>query len=425
MSLPKLARRLPAIPIRWPLAFLAALVLACSPVTADELAHNLGVSKAQDVSHARQGSVPTRAGLQLIVKADCANVRIFTDASNSVSYTAQADRGFGAPESQHIFLTARNTPRGVSLIAQTPAEAGCRGDLNLLIHVPRRYDLDVAVESGNIVAQEIDGTVAFSTGGGEIRAGNINTSDADAKTAPKAMFVARLETAGGDICVGNISGGLHATTAGGQISAGDVHGLASLRTGGGDIHVGHVYGAAHFTSGGGDIVARKIDGSVWADTAGGRVEIGDAMQIALAAPEFPNGGMDAFPPAFFHRSALHAGMPAASDLSAVLGFARVFDVLVWGGVRIDPADQQTRLVSSVAPEYPEVARLAGIEGDVTLRIFIGRDGTIRGITPISGPPILARAAIRAVEQWRYAPALMDGNPVDVVTTVTLAFRLHP
>jgi protein TonB len=82
-------------------------------------------------------------------------------------------------------------------------------------------------------------------------------------------------------------------------------------------------------------------------------------------------------------------------------------------------------VSSIAPEYPEVARLAGIEGDVTLRIFIGRDGTIRGITPISGPPILARAAIRAVEQWRYAPVLMDGNPVDVVTTVTLAFRLHP
>jgi protein TonB len=205
---------------------------------------------------------------------------------------------------------------------------------------------------------------------------------------------------------------------------GDVHGLASLRTGGGDIHVGHVFGAAHFTTGGGDIVARKIDGGVWADTAGGRVEIGDAVRMALASPDFSASGRDAFP-ALFHRYAVHGAMPARSDLSAVRDFARLLDVLVWGGVRIDPADQQKRLVTSIAPEYPEVARLAGIEGDVTLRIFVGQDGTVRGITPLSGPPILARAAMRALEQWRYAPALVDGDPVDVVTTVTLAFRLHP
>jgi protein TonB len=114
-----------------------------------------------------------------------------------------------------------------------------------------------------------------------------------------------------------------------------------------------------------------------------------------------------------------------SDLPDITAFTRLFDIFLWGGIRIDPADQQKRLLASVAPEYPDVARLAGIEGDVTLRIFIGRDGTIRGIAPISGPPVLARAAMHAVEQWRYVPALIDGHPADVVTTVTLAFRLHP
>jgi protein TonB len=71
-----------------------------------------------------------------------------------------------------------------------------------------------------------------------------------------------------------------------------------------------------------------------------------------------------------------------------------------------------------------VARLAGIEGDVTLRILIGEDGTVRDLRPVLGPPVLARAAMRAVEQWRYAPALVDGRPVDVVTTVTFAFHLR-
>ena len=104
---------------------------------------------------------------------------------------------------------------------------------------------------------------------------------------------------------------------------------------------------------------------------------------------------------------------------------RFMDVFLWGAIRVDPADQQKRLVKSIAPEYPDVARLAGIEGDVTLRIFVGRDGTIRDVVPVSGPPVLARAAIHAVEQWRYVPAVVNGRPMNVITNVTLAFRLRP
>jgi protein TonB len=79
---------------------------------------------------------------------------------------------------------------------------------------------------------------------------------------------------------------------------------------------------------------------------------------------------------------------------------------------------------SVAPDYPEIARQAGVEGDVTLRVVIGKDGTVADVVPISGEPVLARAAMEAVERWHYAPVMVGGRPIGVVTTVTLAFRLR-
>lgn len=428
MSLSKLATWPLVIRIYGALALVAIIALACTPLSADQPAAASGISSpdvAQDASHAHQGVIATQAGLQLIIKAGCVNVRISTGASDSVSYAVQpdADAGRGTQDLlRHFLLTVRNTARGVMLLDQTPQEHGCRGDLTLQIHVPHRYDLNVAVESGNIVTQDVDGIIAFSSGGGEIHAGDIGSGVPD-KTSAHVPFVARFETGGGNICVGNIAGGLRAATGGGQISVDDVRGPAILRTGGGDIHVGHVFGSAQFMSAGGDIVAKKIDGGIWADTAGGRVEIGVASRLASAAPQFPAPDMRAFP----------AGLPRRPDqqeIAAVRDFAeandleRFFDAYLWGAIRVEPAEQQKRLIRAVAPEYPDVARLAGIEGDVTLRILIGEDGTIRDIAPVSGPPVLARAAVRAVEQWRYARVLVDGHPVGVVSTVTLAFRLH-
>jgi protein TonB len=198
-----------------------------------------------------------------------------------------------------------------------------------------------------------------------------------------------------------------------------------LRTEGGDIRVGHVFGSAHFTSAGGDIVAKKIDGGVWADTAGGRVEIGDAAHLASAAQGIPAGEMQAFLSGLLRRPDDLQEIAAMTDLVEIREFGRFFDAYLWGAIRVEPAEQERRLAHAVVPQYPDVARLAGIEGDVTLRILVDEDGTIRDIATLSGPPILARSAVRAVEQWRYAPVLVDGHPVGVVTTVTLAFRLHP
>jgi protein TonB len=105
--------------------------------------------------------------------------------------------------------------------------------------------------------------------------------------------------------------------------------------------------------------------------------------------------------------------------------SRTMENLWWGGIRVHPAEQQKRLLLAPLPEYPEAARRAGIEGQVTLLLRIDRDGTVDTVEQLSGEPVLGRAAAEAVEQWRYSPLRVGGEPVSVLTSVTLAFQLQP
>jgi TonB family protein len=81
------------------------------------------------------------------------------------------------------------------------------------------------------------------------------------------------------------------------------------------------------------------------------------------------------------------------------------------------------LIHSVEPVYPEQALHYRIEGSVVIRAVIRKDGRIGDLTAISGPPQLISAAVGAVEQWRYRPYLVKGEPVEVQTEVTINFKL--
>jgi TonB family protein len=96
----------------------------------------------------------------------------------------------------------------------------------------------------------------------------------------------------------------------------------------------------------------------------------------------------------------------------------------WGGVRVDPAEQQKRLIVQPRPVYPEVAHSAGIEGTVSMRVLIGKEGGVEQISVVSGEQALRNAAMEAVRRWRYRPFLLDGERVSVVTTVNVEFRLN-
>jgi len=86
--------------------------------------------------------------------------------------------------------------------------------------------------------------------------------------------------------------------------------------------------------------------------------------------------------------------------------------------------QEAKLVKKVVPMYPPEARAVRIQGAVVLSALIGKDGTIQELRLVSGHPMLAPAAMEAVKQWQYAPTLLNGEPVEVSTQVTVSFTLQ-
>ena len=120
------------------------------------------------------------------------------------------------------------------------------------------------------------------------------------------------------------------------------------------------------------------------------------------------------------RQAVEQVRGEASRLAAL---QQRFEKLFIGGVRVDPEEQQKRLSHYVAPDYPDVARDAGIEGSVRLQMVVAEDGTVSDVRVQKGERILADAAQVAVRQWRYEPTVIEDKSVKVVTRVTVVFRL--
>jgi TonB family protein len=82
------------------------------------------------------------------------------------------------------------------------------------------------------------------------------------------------------------------------------------------------------------------------------------------------------------------------------------------------------LIYGPKPAYPDLAKKARISGVVSLHVFISKEGTVQGISVIPpAHPLLAPAAVEAVRQWRYKPTLLNGQPVEVETTVDVSFSL--
>ena len=93
-------------------------------------------------------------------------------------------------------------------------------------------------------------------------------------------------------------------------------------------------------------------------------------------------------------------------------------------VRISQGVSKGLLLHKVQPIYPYEAMRNHVEGTVLLRAVIDKDGRISSLEPISGPKELTAAAIGAVEQWRYRPYLLQGEPVAVETQITVNFQLR-
>jgi protein TonB len=95
-----------------------------------------------------------------------------------------------------------------------------------------------------------------------------------------------------------------------------------------------------------------------------------------------------------------------------------------GPVRVSQGVSQGMLLTPIQPPYPPIAKVAGIQGAVVMEAVISKAGRIESLRVVSGPPMLQRAALEAVQSARYAPYKLSGEPVDVQTTITVVFQLR-
>jgi len=95
-----------------------------------------------------------------------------------------------------------------------------------------------------------------------------------------------------------------------------------------------------------------------------------------------------------------------------------------GRIKVGGNVQSANMVSKVPPVYPAWAKQAGVSGVVRLTAVIAKDGTVQELHLLEGPPLLVQAAMDAVKQWVYRPTLLNGQPVEVETTVDINFTLN-
>jgi protein TonB len=82
-----------------------------------------------------------------------------------------------------------------------------------------------------------------------------------------------------------------------------------------------------------------------------------------------------------------------------------------------------KLINRVQPVYPETARQLRIQGTVAVNVIVTQDGTVTVQNVGAGHALLAPAAVEAVQQWRYEPTTVNGEPVDVQTKIYVVFAL--
>ena len=136
-----------------------------------------------------------------------------------------------------------------------------------------------------------------------------------------------------------------------------------------------------------------------------------AHQMAAAVPDAPAPSM------------IGMGAPSGGAALPNLGGSSAVAKPVLQTLNISQGVSSGLLIKKVQPSYPQNAMAMHVEGAVELLATISKTGNISNIKVLSGPPLLTRAASDAVKQWKYAPYLLNGEPVEIQTQITINFKL--
>ena len=128
----------------------------------------------------------------------------------------------------------------------------------------------------------------------------------------------------------------------------------------------------------------------------------------------------------FFACLLGLGLPSASVTGQVNGAIASPQENSAKPVRMRVSQNAPRATTQRPPVYPATAAIdQRIEGKVVLHVIIGGDGTVKEVYRTLGYPLLTQSAMEAVKQWQYRPMSLNGNPVEMDTTVTLDYALGP
>ncbi len=128
-------------------------------------------------------------------------------------------------------------------------------------------------------------------------------------------------------------------------------------------------------------------------------------------------------PSLLRRATLAAAALTLAAVTSTGALALRTTVAPSDPVRVFGGVMAGQLRSRVSPKYPQAAKDAHIQGTVLLHALIGKDGVVDQLTVISGAPELTPSALDAVRQWTYEPYLLNGQPTEVDTTITITYTL--
>ncbi|MDR3799813.1 MAG: TonB family protein [Terracidiphilus sp.] len=146
---------------------------------------------------------------------------------------------------------------------------------------------------------------------------------------------------------------------------------------------------------------RRISQDIWVPRPGEDTDIGDRTVVDVSSMGAP--GLDNPLRGQHVQTVVQASQPPRHISSGVM---------------------EGMLIRRVIPSYPPMARATRTAGRVELQATISRTGTIENLRVVSGSQLLVQAAIDAVTQWRYRPYLLNGEPVEVETTINVDFTLN-
>ncbi len=168
----------------------------------------------------------------------------------------------------------------------------------------------------------------------------------------------------------------------------------------------------------------QIQGTVVLSTLIGKDGRVQNLKVVSGHPLLVQAALDAVRNWAYQPTLLN-GEPVEVKTSIQVNFALSSDNATTANrLEVSGNAQAAKLITQVAPEYPAAAKQGGIEGTVVLEAIVGKDGTVQDVKAVSGPPVLAQAALDAVKNWVYQPTLLNGEPVEVKTTIQVNFKLE-